>query len=147
LPKFKITDIALLTNIVEKWCFFFKNADQTSEADLRKLIGPDGVIERAYEELNQFNWTEQELLRYEKEIKRVMDNQAAEDYLMNVARAQGREEGKAEGKVEGIQIGKEEGRAQGMLAIAKVMLMEGDAIPKIARITGLSIKEIEKLKA
>ena len=171
LPKFKITDIALLTNIVEKWCFFFKNADQTSEADLRKLIGPDVVIERAYEELNQFNWTEQELLTYEKEIKRVMDNQAAEDYLTNVARAQGLEEGKAkgleegkvvgkaEGKAEGIRIGeakgREEGKAEGLklgavkgkIEIAKAMLIEGDAIPKISRITGLSTKEIEKLKS
>lgn len=55
LPKFKITNIDLLTNIVEKWCFFVKTADQTSEADLGKLIGSDLVIERAYEELNQFN--------------------------------------------------------------------------------------------
>ena len=62
LPKFKITNIELLSNIIEKWCYFFKNANKTSEADLRKLIGSDLVIERAYEELNQFNWTEEELL-------------------------------------------------------------------------------------
>jgi predicted transposase/invertase (TIGR01784 family) len=107
LPKFKITDINLLTNIVEKWCFFFKNADKTSEADLRKLIGSDNVIERAYEELNQFNWTEDELLTYEQETKRIMDNQAAEDYKTNQIKQQiveaeekGKAEGKAEGKVE-----------------------------------------------
>ena len=38
LPKFKITNIDQLTNIVEKWCFFFKNADKTRETDLHKLI-------------------------------------------------------------------------------------------------------------
>lgn len=85
LPKFKITDINLLTNIIEKWCFFFKNADHTSEADLQKIIGSDEVIERAYEELNQFNWTEEELLTYEQEIKRIMDNMAAEDYKLEQA--------------------------------------------------------------
>lgn len=68
LPKFKITDINLLTNIIEKWCFFFKHADKTSEADLRKIIGSDQVIERAYDELNQFNWTEKELLTYGKRL-------------------------------------------------------------------------------
>ena len=49
LPKFKITDINLLTNIIEKWCYFFKNANETSESDLEKIIGSDSVIKRAYE--------------------------------------------------------------------------------------------------
>ena len=95
LPKFKITDINLLTNIIEKWCYFFKNANKTSEADLRKLIGSDLVIERAYEELNQFNWTEEELLIYEQETKRIMDNKAAEDYMLKQAKEAGKAEGKA----------------------------------------------------
>ena len=143
LPKFKITNVELLTNIIEKWCFFFKNAEKTSEADLRKLIGRDGVIERAYEELNQFNWTEQELLTYEKEIKRVMDNQAAEDYLINAGKAAGLEIGRQEG----VEIGKEIGREEEKIAIARAMLIDGDAPQKIARITGLAIQDIEKLKS
>ena len=127
LPKFKITNIDLLTNIIEKWCFFFKNADKTSEADLRKLIGSDDVIERAYEELNQFNWTEEELLTYEQETKRIMDNKATEDYMLKQAKS----EGKAERDTE----------------IAKAMLLDGDAVEKVAKITGLPIAEIKKLKS
>jgi predicted transposase/invertase (TIGR01784 family) len=137
LPKFKITDINLLTNIVEKWCFFFKNADKTSEADLRKLIGSDNVIERAYEELNQFNWTEDELLTYEQETKRIMDNQAAEDYKINQIKQQivkAEEKGKAE---ENIRV---------KIEIAKAMLLDGDSAEKIAKITGLSITEVEKYR-
>ena len=130
LPKFKITDIDLLTNIIEKWCYFFKNANKTSEADLRKLIGSDNVIERAYEELNQFNWTEEELLTYEQETKRIMDNKAAEDYMLKQAEEKGEAKGREEGKLE----------------IARAMLMDGDLVEKIARITGLSIAEIESLK-
>jgi predicted transposase/invertase (TIGR01784 family) len=125
LPKFKITNIELLSNIIEKWCYFFKNANKTSEADLRKLIGSDLVIERAYEELNQFNWTEEELLIYEQETKRIMDNKAAEDYMLKQAKA----EGKAEEKIE----------------IAKAMLLDGDDIKKIAKITNLSVSDIQKL--
>ena len=125
LPKFKITNIELLSNIIEKWCYFFKNANKTSEAELRKLIGSDLVIERAYEELNQFNWTEEELLTYEQETKRIMDNKAAEDYMLKQAKA----EGKAERDIE----------------IAKAMLLDGDDIKKIAKITGLSVSDIQKL--
>ena len=133
LPKFKITDINLLTNIIEKWCYFFKHANETSESDLRKIIGSDQVIERAYEELNQFNWTEEELLTYEQETKRIMDNKASEDYLIKTA--------KAEGKSEGIQIGK----AERNIEVAKNMFSNNYSIPEISRITGLSIQEINNL--
>lgn len=143
LPKFKITNIDLLTNIVEKWCFFFKNADSTSEVDLRKLIGSDLVIERAYEELNQFNWTEEELLTYEQETKRIMDNQAAEDYMLKQAKSEGVAEGKAEGMVEG----KAEGKAEEKIKIAKSLLLQNIDINTISTATGLSAQQISELKS
>ena len=127
LPKFKITDINLLTNIIEKWCYFFKHADETSEADLRKLIGSDNVIERAYEELNQFNWTEEELFTYEQETKRIMDNRAAEDYKLEQAKS----EGKAEEKIE----------------IAKNLLSQNIDINTISTATGLPVEKINALKS
>jgi predicted transposase/invertase (TIGR01784 family) len=138
LPKFKITDINLLTNIVEKWCFFFKNADKTSEADLRKLIGSDNVIERAYEELNQFNWTEDELLTYEQETKRIMDNQAAEDYKTNQIKQQ---------IIEAEEKAEARGKAERDIEIARAMLIDGDSIEKVAKITGLSVEEIKEIEA
>ena len=138
LPKFKITDINLLTNLVEKWCFFFKNADKTSEADLRKLIGSDNVIERAYEELNQFNWTEDELLTYEQETKRIMDNQAAEDYKTNQIKQQ---------IIEAEEKAEARGKAERDIEIARAMLIDGDSIEKVAKITGLSVEEIKEIEA
>ena len=138
LPKFKITDINLLTNIVEKWCFFFKNADKTSEADLRKLIGSDNVIERAYEELNQFNWTEDELLTYEQETKRIMDNQAAEDYKTNQIKQQ---------IIEAEEKAEARGKAERDIEIARAMLIDGDSIEKVAKITDLSVEEIKEIEA
>ena len=71
LPKFKKDKISELETIIEKWCYFFKYAANTSEEDLKKLIGSDLVINQAYEALNQFNWTEQELIAYEQELKRI----------------------------------------------------------------------------
>ena len=108
LPKFTKEEIATLSTLTEKWCYFFKYADQTSEAEVKALAGGDLAIERAYEALNQFNWTESELLAYEQEIKRIMDNRAVEDYKVGQIQAkvqqalsigieQGREQGKAEG--------------------------------------------------
>ena len=143
LPKFKITNIDLLTNIIEKWCYFFKHANKTSEADLRKLIGSDLVIERAYEELNQFNWTEEELFTYEQETKRIMDNQAAEEYMLKQAKS----EGKAEGKAEGIEIGEARGKAEEKTEIAKNLLSQNIDINTISTATGLSIADIQKLKS
>jgi len=134
LPKFKITDINLLTNIIEKWCYFFKHADETSESDLRKLIGSDNVIERAYEELNQFNWTEEELLTYEQETKRSMDNKAAEAYLVQTAEARG--------ETRGIQIGKSEEK----ISVAKNLKKAGVSIEIISQSTGLTKEEIKQLK-
>ena len=145
LPKFKITDIDLLTNIVEKWCYFFKHADETSEADLRKLIGSDSVIERAYEELNQFNWTEEELLTYEQEIKRIMDNRAAEDYRLSQLKQMEEMVEQAEAKVEQAEAKVEQAKAESKIEIARKMLSKNLLVSDISDITGLSIEEIEKL--
>ena len=92
MPKFKKDNIDQLNNIVEKWSFFFKHADETSEEDLQKLIGSDLVIQRAYDELKQFNWTESELIAYEQEIKRIRDNVAALEYQIDKAKKEGLEE-------------------------------------------------------
>ena len=123
LPKFKKDKISELETIIEKWCYFFKYAANTSEEDLKKLIGSDLVINQAYEALNQFNWTEQELIAYEQELKRIRDNRAAEDYLI--------EKGKAERDIE----------------IAKNMLLHNIDMRIISASTGLSIDQINSLKS
>ncbi|MEM6338673.1 MAG: Rpn family recombination-promoting nuclease/putative transposase [Pseudomonadota bacterium] len=122
LPKFKKDKISELETIIEKWCYFFKYAANTSEEDLKKLIGSDLVINKAYEALNQFNWTEQELIAYEQELKRIRDNRAAEDYLI--------EKGKAERDIE----------------IAKNLLRQNVDLSIISASTGLSPEELTALK-
>ncbi len=125
LPKFKITNINLLTNVIEKWCYFFKYAEETTEAELCKIIGLDPVIGRAYEELNQFNWTEEELFHYEQETKRIIDNKASEDYMIKTAKA--------------------EGIALGEAGLLKMMLHNGISFEAIAKITNLSASRIQQL--
>ncbi|MGI4776150.1 MAG: hypothetical protein ACRYE9_04435, partial [Janthinobacterium lividum] len=121
--------------------YFFKNANKTSERDLQRIIGSDSVIERAYEELNQFNWSEAELHTYEQEIKRIMDNQAVEDYKVKQM-AQALEQAKAESLAEGLEKGLEKGKIQ----IARKLLAQNIDISTISLATELSIEEVQKLK-
>lgn len=131
LPKFKKDKIELLENIIEKWCFFFKHADETSEDDLKQLIGSDLVIQQAYDALNQYNWSEKELIAYEQEIKRIRDNKAVLEYQLDKAE----EKGKAAGIAAGIE------------QTAIKMLEQNLDINLIESITGLSRDTIFKLKS
>ncbi len=142
LPKFPKNKEDQLENIVEKWGYFFRYADETSEEELEKIIGSDVIIKKAYEELNRFNWSEKEFIAYGQEIKRILDEQAVLAQKLDDATEKGREEGKEEG----IQIGHEKGRKAEKIEVAKNSLKAGVSIDVIAQITGLSIDEIQKLR-
>jgi len=77
--------------------------------------------------LNQFNWSEPELLAYDEEIKRIRDNIAAMDYQYD--------KGKAEG---------ENNKA---IEIALNLLRQNLSLDLISSATGLSHDELNKLKA
>ncbi|WP_353275019.1 Rpn family recombination-promoting nuclease/putative transposase [Wolbachia endosymbiont (group A) of Ennomos erosarius] len=121
LPKFPKTKEDQLESIVEKWIYYFKYADETSEKELERIIGSDIIIKKAYEELNRFNWSEKEFIAYEQEIKRIRDERAVLEQKLDDA--------KKEGKIE----------------VAKTMLANNVDINIIVQSTGLSINEIEKL--
>lgn len=130
LPKFTKTLDDKLDNIVEKWCIFFKHADEMNDSDLERLIANgDVIIKDAYVALDRFNWTEQELMAYEQELKRIRDNAAVEEAMKERSRAEGMAQGKAEGIAE----------------IAMNLLEAGLEIEFIAKTTGLSAEEIKNL--
>jgi len=52
----------------------------------------------------------------------------------------------AAAEARGIEKGIEKGKTEEKMEIARAMLLDGDAIEKISKITGLTVKEIEKLK-
>ena len=117
-------------------------AAETREEDLDKIVGSDVIIKRAYEEMNKFNWSEEELLAYGQRKKRLMDEIAAF--------AQKFDEGVKVGEERGIRIGHEKGREEGekqaKIAVAKNSLKAGVSIDVISQITGLSLDEIKKLR-
>ncbi|WP_353281480.1 Rpn family recombination-promoting nuclease/putative transposase [Wolbachia endosymbiont (group A) of Andrena trimmerana] len=133
LPKFTKNKEDQLENIVEKWVYFFRYADETSEEELEKIIGSDVIIKKAYEELNRFNWSEKEFIAYEQEIKRILDEQAVLAQKLDDATEKG------------IQIGHEKGRKEREIEVAKNLLKAGVSIDIIAQTTGLTVNEVKDL--
>ena len=83
----------------------------------------------------------QELLEYEDSLKAYRDIKNSID----TAKEEGRKKGREEGRKEGREEGREEGVAKEKLATAKRLLDMGLTQEQVAKGTGLSIKEIEKL--
>ncbi|MDR0774477.1 MAG: transposase, partial [Rickettsia sp.] len=98
--------------------------------EIEHLIGKDEIIRRAFEAVDQASWSEAELNTYEQMTKARLDNLAVEQQQIEDAEARGKAEGKAEEKI----------------GTAKKMLTKRKPIDEIIEFTGLTIKEIEKLK-
>ena len=143
LPKFNKT-IDELSNLIEKWAYFFKHAEETNEAELGQIAGDDGVILRAYEALNRFSWTEIELNTYEQEEKRERDAQAILEQKLMDAEARGKAEGEAIGEARGKAEGKAEGIDNTLHAID--LLKSGYTVDGISQQTGIAREVVEKLQ-
>ena len=125
LPRFKKT-LDKITTMMEKWCYFFKYAPETTPEELAKLVGSDEVIKEAYQALDSAYWTEEELMLYERETK------SENDGLSMLRQAE----------LEGI----EKGRGDERLIIARNLLRAGIALSVIAESTGLTEAQIEALR-
>ncbi|MGL9778837.1 MAG: Rpn family recombination-promoting nuclease/putative transposase [Wolbachia sp.] len=129
LPKFKKDKVEQLESTVERWCFFLKHAQDTTEKDLKDIAEKSPIINLAYEELNKEHWSEKDLVAYDERIMDLRKEEAILAYRLETAEEKGRTEGKIEGKIE----------------VAKNLLKAGISVDLIAESTGLAIDEIEKL--
>jgi predicted transposase/invertase (TIGR01784 family) len=136
LPKFN-KDINHLETMTEKWAYFFKNAEETSEDDLAKIIEGDEVMKRAFSELNRFAWSDEELLIYDQSEK------YESAYLASLE--QKYDEGVVKGEKLGIAKGEKLGVAKTQLTIAEKMLQLGQPKQLVSEVTGLSLAEIKKI--
>ncbi len=141
LPKFKKKKSELKT-ITEKWAYFFKNAQNTLEQDLPTIVGEDHIIQRAFDELDRFAWSPEELRNYDS----VDMKQEANKAIMEGARAEGKAEGKAEGEAIGEARGESKGEIKKAKNIAINLLKKNMPIKDIADITGLTIAEVKELQ-
>ncbi len=145
LPKFKKSKEEL-TSIEEKWCYFFKHAHETTGADLKKIIGNDSIIKRAYTALNQFHWNENELRDYQDMNRVIMDNMAILDHKMDVGEARGEKKGLKKGMKKGLKKGEAIGLKKGKMELVKRLLQDGVEMDVIALSADLSKEQIEDLQ-
>ena len=136
---------------LEEWIEYLKTG----------IIRPDTKapgLEEARRKLIYYNMDRAEQLAYDEHINAVM----IQNDVLSTAADEGREEGREEGRQEGWQKGMQEGRQKGMQEGRQEGLAEGRAEEKIEnartmkslnipsevihQVTGLSIKDIEKLK-
>ena len=154
LPKFLKT-VDELSTLGEKWCYFFKHAEETSPEDLKKLIGSDEIIERVYQELNRFFWNEEELLAYDRAEKAKNDYLSSMEKKFMDGKAEGEAEGEARGRAEerakaeeekaALQAKAEQEKLSAIKDVARNLLKLGVSIPVIQSTTQLSKEEIERL--
>lgn len=120
LPKFKKTKEQLKT-MTEKWAYFFKRADKTDERDLPMIVGADTILQKAYDELNRYSWSTEEIRAYDA----VDMKQESEKAILEAAVKKGEEKEKVK--------------------IAINLFAQGINLQTIATATGLSESDIEKL--
>jgi predicted transposase/invertase (TIGR01784 family) len=104
-----------------------------------------------HNKISEVDWNALDKVRTDEENEMLLQNLKLWDkkaYLKGKleGKEEGKLEGKLEGKEEGILVGKLEGKYEGKLETAKKMLMEGLSIALIAKVTGLTITEIEQLR-
>jgi predicted transposase/invertase (TIGR01784 family) len=152
LPKFKKQKGAPLDSIIEKWCYFFKYADETTPQELKQLIGSDLIIQEAYEALDQFNWSDEERRTYDAILKIEKDNWSIEQYKLQEAAetmakelAKAREKGTKEGIEQAIEQGIEQGKKIQATQLAKALLQENFSPEKVSKLTSLTLEEIKHL--
>ncbi len=96
------------------------------------------IFKRLFKTAEIATFTPEERIKYENDMTTERDIQ---NYISYV-----REKGLEEGRAEGIMEGMEKGREEGLLEAAKKMLAEGLSVEIVAKCTGLSKEQIEKLK-
>ena len=125
LPKFT-KRLDELKTIEDRWYYFLKHGDESE--DIEAIIAHHPEIREAYEVLDRYHWSENDLQWYEKMI-------------MNEADAHGTVQA---AKDEGFSEGEVRGQKAKALEIAKNLLDKGLSIREIAEITGLDISDIGK---
>jgi len=122
LPKFN-KELHELENLTEKWIYFIKNAENL--AIIPENVDDEG-LKSAYQEANKHTWTPKELEAYDYAFMREEDERA------RLAAA--------------IHRAEKKGKTQEKIEIAKNAILEGSKNEFIAKITGLTVEQIEALR-
>jgi predicted transposase/invertase (TIGR01784 family) len=133
-------------SMLDKWCYFFKKAEESKIEDIDSLSCDNKSLKKAYEELKDVKWDKLELMRYEEShFKDVRYKKSIEDTVQKrIEEALGKAVDKAEKATkEAVEKAVEETKKQQKLEIAKTLLDRGLDLDFVSKSTGLSAKEIE----
>ena len=137
-PEYYFIQVDNYPNVVKKaideWIYWFKY-DKLKQGSSSKHIDEVG------KKLDQLRMPLEERQAYEKYLEQLAIN----ENVLEGAEKKGREEGLKKGREQGIEEGIEKGLKDGQISIAKKMKLTNMPNEMISEVTGLSIKEIEKL--
>lgn len=122
---------------LQKWAYFFKHAAEVREEDLGQIVGSDDIFEKAYQELNRFGWSQEDLMEYESVDMKISSIKAGHEGAY--------EEGHAKGLAEGRAEGCEEGRYQERIETVTSMFKMKIDLYIIAQSTRLSLAEVKDI--
>lgn len=116
---------------IDKWCYALKNLPNLRKRP--KALG-DKIFAKLFREAKIARFTEEERMSYEESLKRSRDYQNT----INTSFNQGKIEGEREGIVKGkLELSKE---------FVRNAIKKNLSVSLIAELTGLSKREIEKIK-
>lgn len=119
----------------------FINAEKREEFEM--LAEKNKSIERAYEKLRVISQDEKKRMEYEAREKAIRDH----NQMMKESLERGLKQGIEQGIEQGIKRGRTEGAEQKAIDIAKRLLALSFPVDAIAEGTGLSVAQVEALKA
>ena len=142
LPKFNKTIDELDGNILEGMYFCFKNM---TVLESRPEVLDHQVFAKIFEASELYNMDKitRDKVLHKMTTERDLRNQMA--YARKEAIAEGLAEGRAEGLAEGRAEGRAEGLTEATMQIARNMRSMELDVEVIAKVTGLTVGEIEKL--
>jgi predicted transposase/invertase (TIGR01784 family) len=137
-PEYYIIKVAqfddIAKNSLDEWIYFLKNEEIKNEFQAKGL-------EKAKEILDIMKLSEAQRLAFDKFI----DNRRSQSSMLQTSFISGKAEGKSEGIAEGEAKGEAKGITKGITKIAKALKQKNMDLKSISEISGLTIKEIEKL--
>ena len=116
---------------LKNWILFLKS---NKEEDMSQLLKEDTIFEKAIDKYNYFTDNKDLLNEYDR-------REAFLVYQSSIMR-----DATEEGFEKGIKKGKLEGLKEGKISMAIAMKKDGADINLISKYTGLSLKEIRKLR-
>ena len=146
VEKFNKSEDELATDF-DKWLFILKNLSKLLE---RPAALRDKIFSRLFDVAEYASLDNIDKQNYVKAMTTARDTHNQIEYAkktgLEEGLVKGLEKGRAEGRAEGLEEGLEKGREDAKQLIAINLLQLGTPSEVVAKATGLSLEEVEKLK-